>query len=308
MNPRLFFQQGMQRVRPFIFTIDTSKTVAGGSANNQFRIPLENSLMNFQVHWGDGTSDHITAFNQSEVTHTYSSIGIYQIKIYGRIGVFRFNNGVERLKIKSVEQFGSLILLGNGGLFYGCSNLTAITAPDVLKIGTDSINVMFYNSGITNVSNINLWDLSGVTSALNLFRASPFNSNINSWDVSNFIQTTSMFLSATQFNQPLNSWNVSNIVDMTTMFNQATAFNQDISAWNFNKNVILQNFMQNKTNYNPLFYDALLQKWASVFIGTGRTQTNKNIGMGGNKYTIAGKPYRDALVADGFVITDGGMI
>ena len=30
--------------------------------------------------------------------------------------------------------------------------------------------------------------------------------------------------------------------------------------------------------------------------------------MGNIKYTIAGKPYRDALVADGFTITDGGMI
>ena len=42
-------------------------------------------------------------------------------------------------------------------------------------------------------------------------------------------------------------------------------------------------------------------------IGSGRTST-KALGMGTIKYTIAGANARAALVADGWTITDGGII
>ena len=43
-------------------------------------------------------------------------------------------------------------------------------------------------------------------------------------------------------------------------------------------------------------------------IGTGRTQTNKNITMGTIKYTSAGASAGASLVADAWNIADGGLI
>lgn len=107
----------------------------------------------------------------------------------------------------------------------------------------------------------------------------------------------------------IEKWDVSSVIRMNSTFQNAS-LNQDISAWNFNVNVQLDNFMAGKApaNYNAAYYDNLLNKWANTFIGKGRTQTNKKIGMGTIKYTSAGASARAALVADGWTITDGGQI
>lgn len=101
---------------------------------------------------------------------------------------------------------------------------------------------------------------------------------------------------------------VSSIINMQACFFGAL-FNQDISKWNFNKEVMLENFMGNKTpaNYNATYYSNLLIKFASIFIGSGRTSP-KVLGMGTIKYTGAGSSARAALVADGWTITDGGLL
>ena len=67
----------------FTFTVDTTKQSSGSSATNQFKLPLSSTFngITSNVDWGDGTSDVITTFNQAQVTHTYASSGIYEIKI-----------------------------------------------------------------------------------------------------------------------------------------------------------------------------------------------------------------------------------
>ncbi|MDD3263748.1 MAG: BspA family leucine-rich repeat surface protein [Candidatus Nanoarchaeia archaeon] len=98
--------------------------------------------------------------------------------------------------------------------------------------GTTKLYQMFYYSGISNVSRINEWDVSSVTSMGFMFsNAFFFNQSLNNWDVSSVISMDSMFRSASFFNQPLDNWNVSSVIYMGYMFFSASSFNQNISNW-----------------------------------------------------------------------------
>lgn len=170
----------------------------------------------------------------------------------------------------------------------------------------NSAQAMFFNSKKFN-DPVNIYS-SVLTSFADMFRyATSFNSKVNlPTSSANTLQY--MFDGAYSYNQEISDWNVSNIVDMRGFLRNATSFNKDLSKWNFNKEVNLLDFMTGKSslNYKASYYDALLQKWASNFIGSGRVAA-KVISMGTIKYTLTGKPFRDALVADGFTITDGGL-
>lgn len=105
-------------------------------------------------------------------------------------------------------------------------------------------------------------------------------------------------------------WDMSNVTTMERMFSRALKFNQDISGWNFNKDVNLLNFMVGKSaaSYSPVYYSNLLIKLRNCVVGTGRTETNKSLTMQNIKYTSEGASARADLVADGWAITDGGII
>jgi hypothetical protein len=64
----------------FITTWKTNN--AGTSGANQITIPLFNgATYNFTVDWGDNSESTITAWNDSDLTHTYSSPGTYTVTI-----------------------------------------------------------------------------------------------------------------------------------------------------------------------------------------------------------------------------------
>ena len=97
----------------FVSTWRTSNTSTGSSTATQVRLPLiSTGTYNFVVEWGDGTSDTITVWNQAETTKTYTTAGLYQIKITGTCVAWRFANTGDRLKILSVEKWGTAFRLG----------------------------------------------------------------------------------------------------------------------------------------------------------------------------------------------------
>ena len=57
-----------------------------------------------------------------------------------------------------------------------------------------------------------------------------FNDDISNWDVSNVTTMLNMFNGATSFNKNISSWNVSKVANMTSMFQGATSFNQNLSG------------------------------------------------------------------------------
>ena len=231
--------------------VTTWKTDNSGTSNNdQITLPLVSSgTYDFYVNWGDGTTtDHITAYNQAEVTHTYASAGTYTVRIFGTIRGFQFNDGGDKLKILTIDSYGSLDISTNSA-FYGCANLTS-TATDAPTISTTSLANTF--RGCTNFNGaIGNWDVSSVTTmSVMFYGASSFNQDISNWDVSSVTQMGDMFSGASSFNQDIGSWNVSSVTNMAYMFGGASSFNQDIGGWDVSGVTFMQAIFSSATSFN----------------------------------------------------------
>ena len=111
-------------------------TIQTSGADDTFTLPLvETYTYDAVVDWGDDSSSNITAYDDEDITHTYSVEGSYMIKITGTFEAWSFNNIGDKLMATAVH-FGSGVLFKYllGG-FYACSNLNSITG----QIGDDSV-------------------------------------------------------------------------------------------------------------------------------------------------------------------------
>ena len=237
----------------FLSVWDTTKTNPVSSLSNQVTLPLQSGGdYNFIVDWGDGSNNTITDGDQLEKTHTYTSEGVYTISITGKIIVWWFGNGRDRLKILEIQQWGCL-QLGNFGLyFYGCENLE-LTATDNLNLtGTTNLFGTFGNcTNLGSSGNMDGWDVSSVTRMGYMFEeASSFNQPIGSWDVSSVTDMQSMFYGASSFNQPIGSWDVSSVTDMKWMFEGASSFNQPIGSWDVSSVPSMYGMFERASSFN----------------------------------------------------------
>ena len=263
----------------FEFTINTTNISTGSSNADQFKLPLTTSTgLDCIVDWGDGNTDNITSHTASEVTHTYTSSGVYTVKITGDLLGWQFNSGGDRLKMLDVKKWSGLNISLNQG-FYNCTNMTC-TATDAPLITTTDLYRFF--RGCSN-----------------------FNGAIGNWDTSSVTNMTQMFNNATLFNQPLN-WDTSSVTDMSFMLSNAILFNQDISNWDINQVTNFSSFMSFTTGLSTTNYDLLLVGWEAQAPTSGI-----NINFGGSKYTLgsAAATARASLISTyGWTITDGGGI
>ena len=206
-------------------------TWATTTPSETITLPLvSGGTYDFNVDWGDGSDDDITAYDQAEVTHTYATAGTYTVTIAGTIEGWQFNNAGDKTKIQTIESYGSLVITTSAA-FYGCSNLTS-TATDAPTISTTTLLDTFrsctnFNGAIGN------WDVSGVDNMGFMFLgASSFNQDLGSWDVSSVTNMSGMFSGASSFNQDIGSWDVSSATSMAQMLSNASSFNQDLGSWN----------------------------------------------------------------------------
>ncbi|TKJ20508.1 MAG: hypothetical protein CEE43_12585, partial [Promethearchaeota archaeon Loki_b32] len=248
-----FFVRIAQDPDEFLSVWDTIKTSSGSSGSNQVHLPLQSSgTYNFMVDWGDESNEMITIWNQTAVTHTYASKGVYTINITGTIIGWRFNNGGDRLKILEIQQWGCLRLGNSGRYFYGCSNLELIATDNLNLMGTANLYQTFANCGnLGNSGNMNGWNVSSVTDMSNMFEgASSFNQSIGNWDVSSVTDMSYMFYYVSSFNQPIDSWNVSSVTDMSSMFRFASSFNQPIDSWNVSSVTDMSSMFRFASSFN----------------------------------------------------------
>lgn len=236
----------------FLFSQSFVTTWETTTANESIAIPTTGTGYNYSVSWGDGSTQSGITGN---ATHVYTSPGIYTVSISGDFARIYFNNTGDALKIKSIEQWGTIAWKSMGNAFYGCSSLVynATDAPDLTNVA--NIGGMF--RGCTSFDgDLSNWDVSTVTYMASLFEdASMFNGSIGGWNVSNAVYMFNMFSGASAFDQDISAWNTSNVQTMQNMFRGATSFNQDISTWNTEKVI----------NTNAMFYEA--------------TSFNQNIGQ-----------------------------
>lgn len=231
----------------FILTIQTD--LPGGLTGNYgFGFNLRDLAGDVVIDWGDGTTE--TASTTGNITHTYLSIGEYDITIsenLRRIGPIADFYDHDNPKIIDVKQWGDIPWSSTVNMFLEATNLVDFSATDI----PDLSNLINITSMFEKASNFNgdvsNWDISTVTDMKSLFnQASSFNSDINDWDVSNVTNMSRVFYYASSFNQPLNDWDVSSVTDMLGMFLKALAFNQPLNNWD----------VSNVTNMNGLFNTA----------------------------------------------------
>jgi surface protein len=248
---------------------------AGVSSSTQIELPLlSGGTYNFWIDWGDGSTTNVTSYSQR--THTYASAGTYTLRATGTVGIWRFANGGDKLKILTVSSWGKLILGSN--TFNGCSNLTLSGITDVpnLSTVTSLTNTFALCPLITTIGRLNEWNMSTITSMQGMFYISTsFNQYIGDWNVSNVTSMDTMFW-ATPFNNGYASgvagslnWNTVKVTTFSNMFAYNTGFNQDISAWNVNKVTSFGNmFLRcitfnngNNTNVNPITLRSGIDGW-----------------------------------------------
>ena len=299
--------------RGFVSTWKTDNT--GTSNDDQITLPLISGNHNFTVYWGDGNSDTITAYDDAAKTHTYASAGTYQVVISGTIEGWRFANGGDCEKITDISQWGNLIVgTDEGTYFMGCKNMT-VSATDVLDVsGVTNMYLIFRDASVFN-GNIFNWDVSSVTNMKQMFTyASVFDGDLSGWDVSSVTTMKGMFYRALVFNQNIGSWDVSNVTNMFSMFFHADGMSSanlgKVKDWTITDLTDATNFMSQCTNsMSTADYSELLIRWEDqtheddVSIHFNNATINSNFTLEGFDKT-AGEA-RDALLADGWVITDG---
>ena len=217
--------------------------------DNSITIPVHaESRYRYTVDWGDEPEDtEIYTSSTMGATHTYTNPAIattYTVTITGRFPRIYFNDGEDKEKIISIDQWGSNRWSSMGSAFTGCLNLgyNAIDTPD----------------------------LSQVTDMSHMFReANVFNGDIGDWDVSNVTNMQNMFNGAFTFNQDIGDWNVSNVTSMISMFLFATAFvDQNIGRWDVSQ-VTDMSGMFGSVTLSTDNYDALLAGWSKLELQSG---------------------------------------
>ena len=90
----------------FTITVDTTKA---GSANDTFVLPLPSAgIYDYYVDWGEGDAEEHFVVNTSQ-THVYAAPGTYQIKIRGTFPQIYFANAGDKLKLISIDNWGSIV-------------------------------------------------------------------------------------------------------------------------------------------------------------------------------------------------------
>lgn len=166
---------------PFRSTWDTRIISEGSSRDNQVTLPITSAnFSQLEIHWGDNTISTIDSPDSNELTHTYNTPGIYDIIIKCDSLGFSFSGIGDRNKILSVFDWGGLSLMMGG--FHGCENLVLVETFGSPKSHSNMRNVFNNCKNIRFISNLELWDVSGVTNMTKLFSGSKLNQDFSMWN------------------------------------------------------------------------------------------------------------------------------
>ncbi|MFN8347614.1 MAG: BspA family leucine-rich repeat surface protein, partial [Spirosomataceae bacterium] len=226
-NPYTFVIQGYGG-RPFITTWKTNNS--GTSNSTSITIPTTGTGYNYDVDWNnDGIYDEFG--KTGSTTHNYGTAGTYTVAIRGSFPRIYFNNGGDRLKILSLDQWGDIAWASMGSAFYGCTNLTlpATDVPDLAAV-TD-MSSMFRSCSSFNQALPEGFNTANVTNMNSMFRnCGSFNQALpSSFNTANVTDMSSMFQVCSAYNQPLpSSFNTANVTNMSVMFTDCSNYNQPL--------------------------------------------------------------------------------
>jgi len=177
----------------FIIRIDTTQA---GSAADTFVLPW---IGTYDVDWGDGNVDLAVTDSQ---THVYASSGIYDVKVTAAIGQIYFANSGDKSKLIDIRNWGNVGWTTMDRAFWGCNNLTNVTASDVPDLsGVTIMFLAFRDCTLLTDLDVSLWNTSNVTNMNSTFRfcSSLTDLDVSLWDID---QVTTFINFATDVNIP----------------------------------------------------------------------------------------------------------
>jgi len=341
-NKMMPFGGGVAVDYRFIFSVKTDN--AGTSGTNQFTIPTTGGGYLYDIETSDGQT--IVGVTGSH-TITFPGAGTYTVYISGTFPQIYFANGGDKLKILSVTNWGiyGAGVLSYANNFYVCSNLTYI-GEDVTNFNliTDGNNCfrfckiailpsdmtlnslitgsgMFRDNVLTTLpSGMNLplltngstmfyannlttlpsgMDLPSLTIGSYMFFANDLTSLPSGMTLPNLTNGFYMFYGNDLTDLPA-GMNLPNLTDGNAMF-----YNNGLTSLPTGMNLPL---LTNGTNMfsgctiNTTRYSQLL-----IDMEAGNVNNNVPFHGGNSKYNTAGETAKNALIARGWIITDGGL-
>jgi len=219
---------------------DISTSSTGKSNDDQFQIVVDSTteVFDYEVDWGDGNTDSNVTGN---ITHTYSSVGTYDVKITGTFPNIYFFNRFDRFKVLEIKNWGNIEWQSLRNAFFGCQNMT-ITATDE----PDFSNVVSFYRTFTNCYTMDFpsptatknWVSSNATNLQQMFSAcrSLTGADCSGWDVSNVSNFSYCFYD-NRLNTSVNTtgWDVSAGTNFSFMFMQCYVLEEiiGIEDWRF---------------------------------------------------------------------------
>jgi len=139
--------------------------------------------------------------------------------------------------------------------FYSLLNEDAKKIIDLKQWGTSiwkSMYYAFYNASNMIVSAVDNPDLSQTLDLSSMFRsATKADPNTSFWNTSNITKMPSMFKDTTLANPDTSTWNTSSVTDMSHMFSGATSANPNTSTWNTSSVTDMSFMFKAATSANP---------------------------------------------------------
>jgi surface protein len=257
------------------------------TSNETITLPLRSGYTyNATVFWEYGTSSSITAWNDADITHNYSSAGDYTVKIYGTAEAWYFNGGGDKEKFISVSQLGDLGWKDLTNAFFGCSYLTEFTAGNTDTSAVTNMYGMFRfyvspDSALTSVD-LSSFDTSSVTDMANMFNHAKSLTalDVTNFNTSNVTDMNSMFRSLESLTSlNLTNFNTSNVTSMWAMFRDSwflTAL--DLSSFNTSSVLYMNQMFDGTPSLTSLdissFDTSNINTMMGMFRGTGLTSLN----------------------------------
>lgn len=146
---------------------------------------------NYEVDWGDGTVETVTTYNGG--SHSYSSTGIYEVKISGAFSGFEYGtiSGGWKNYLTKIVQWGNIEWKSFYRAFTGFPNLTSLPTdyPDISGLTDRRPYRIFYNLPRLVTLDLSHWqntgNFSGDANQMLSANVRCTNINLTGWDVSN---------------------------------------------------------------------------------------------------------------------------
>ena len=237
----------------FIFKITTT------TSPQTFVIPCTNTgTFNATVNYGDGTgSQTVTAYNDSNLTHSFATAGQHTITIDGTFPNVRFyDDAASRVLVDEVVDLGDVNWINLYQAFRDCTNLTAFNVGTTDTSSVTTMAAMFRNcSGLTSLD-LSSFDTSSVTTMQQMFQncTNLTSLNLSGFDTSSVNNMSYMFRNCSSLTTlDLSSFDTSSVTTMREMFNNCSSLTVlDVTSFNTSSVTAIQLMFQDCSSLTVL--------------------------------------------------------